>query len=249
MMNDITPIGDILNPFLERIRNFEITPEMEARQLEIQREDEARQLREAKEAEERRIDKIRIPKRYRRLSLDEYPVRSEVQESVVQYLRGYINRDLSDMENLIIHGYPGTGKTHMMCAFLQWCRKYRGEYWKLSSIMRRVKGNFSSQEETEEHFLKRLSEIPILVIDEVGRAGGTAYESSFMFDLLDNRYDNLLPTILVSNLPVEGETSMTSYLGISVMDRINENSLDIPCEWGNYRDHAEITIRTRMEDE
>jgi DNA replication protein DnaC len=57
-----------------------------------------------------------------------------------------------------------------------------------------------------------------------------------MFDLMDDRYDNCLPTILVSNLPVTGRPSMTSYLGISVMDRVNENSLDISCEWSNYRD-------------
>jgi DNA replication protein DnaC len=75
------------------------------------------------------------------------------------------------------------------------------------------------------------------------------FEGNSIFDLLDDRYSNMLPTILISNLPVEsedGKQSITSYLGIAVMDRINENSLDIPCIWGNYRDHAEIIIREKV---
>jgi DNA replication protein DnaC len=109
-------------------------------------------------------------------------------------------------------------------------------------------GNSPNGEETQLHFLKRLSEVPILAIDEIGRHGDSDFVGRFIFDLLDDRYDNMLPTILISNLPVDGEPSMTSYLGISVMDRINENSLDIPCEWGNYREHVDIVIRTRIED-
>jgi DNA replication protein DnaC len=240
MNGEAKSAGSIMNVFLEHFKNFEMTPEMKERELEIQRRKEENRQREAKEAEKRRFEMMRIPQRYRGLTLDNYPVATRKQEDVVQFLREYPSRKLAEMENLVLYGIPGTGKTHMICAFLQWQRLWNAEYWKLSDIMRSVKDGYSSHgEETELRFIKRLSKVPILAIDEVGRQGGTTFESSFMFDLIDDRYDNLLPTILVSNLPVEGELSITSYLGISVMDRVNENSLNIPCEWGNYRDHEE----------
>jgi DNA replication protein DnaC len=228
--------GDVMSDWMERMKNYQPTPEEIAREERIRREEAEEKHRAELRAVEKRLIQMRIPIRYQGLTLENYPVRYPAHEKVIQFLLTWADRETSDMENLIIHGSPGTGKTHMICAFLQWCHKYRAEYWKLSDIIRTVKDGYSSHgEETELHFIKRLAEIPILAIDEIGRQGGTAFEGNFMFDLLDDRYDNLLPTILVSNLPVEGNPSMTSYLGISVMDRINENSLDIPCEWGNYR--------------
>ncbi|MDR3061269.1 MAG: ATP-binding protein [Dysgonamonadaceae bacterium] len=240
--------GDVFENLMERFKNYQPTPEDIAWEEALQKEETEKNRRAALEAEENRIMRMRIPLRYHGLTLDNYQTSYKAHEDVIKFLRTWANRETSDMENLIIHGPPGTGKTHMVCAFLQWCHRYRTEYWKLSDIIRTVKNNFypyKDDGETELHFIKRLADIPILVIDEIGRQGGTAFEGSFMFDLLDDRYDNLLPTILISNLPVEGEPSMTSYLGISVMDRINENSLDIPCEWGNYREHDDVVDRTR----
>ncbi|MDR2095753.1 MAG: ATP-binding protein [Treponema sp.] len=245
-MSDISavPIGRVSSNWLEEIKNYQLTPEDE--EIIKWREKEIKAMRqiENEEQEKTRLINMRIPLRYCGLSLDNYTVASAEQEKVVEFLREYGKRDFKSMENLVIHGPPGTGKTHMICAFIQGCKMKEAQYWKLSDIMRTIRDSYSPRsEESELQFLKRLSQIPILVIDEIGRQTGTKFEGNSIFDLLDDRYDNMLPTILISNLPLEGEESMATYLGRSVMDRINENSLDIPCFWCNYRDHAEITIR------
>jgi DNA replication protein DnaC len=242
---NIKKVGDIFPGLLERLKETMETPEHEA----LLREQEARDAERRQEEEKRRrknlLERRRIPLRYQGLSLDNYPVSTGKQAKVVCFLKNYGKKAPKERENLIIHGAPGTGKTHMICAFIQ-DSEWAAEYWKLSDIMRNVKNCFSPKvEETELKFLERLARVPVLAIDEIGRTGGTVFEGSFMFDLLDDRYDNLLPTILISNLPAVGEPSMTSYLGIAVMDRINENSLDIVCEWANYREHAEAQIVTR----
>jgi DNA replication protein DnaC len=254
-MDNVTPFESVaqIKNRIEQLKNHQPTPE----QLKIikQREEEekCKELIAAREREEIRLDYMRIPKRYRGLSLDHYPVASAEQKKVVAFLREYADRPLDEMENLIIRGPLGTGKTHMICAFIQWYRKEKAQYWKLSDIMRTVRDGYypyRDEKETELRFIERLATVPILVIDEIGRQTGSQFEGGFIFDVVDGRYGNLLPTIIVSNLPVdaeEGEPSMTSYLGISVMNRINENSLDISCNWGNYRDHAEIVIRTRVD--
>jgi DNA replication protein DnaC len=199
-------------------------------------------------AAQARLDMMRIPKRYRGYSLETYQVGNARHKQVIDFLCDYTKKNVEKMESLLIHGEKGTGKTQMICALLQTQRQAKAQYWKLSSIMRRVKCSFGPRARfSEEGFLRHLTRLPILVIDEIGRQSGHDYEAGFMFDLIDDRYDNMLPTILVSNLPMEGEESMTSYLGASVMDRINESSFEIPCEWQNYRIHADVVFHTKME--
>jgi DNA replication protein DnaC len=246
------PVGKLVVDWIERFKNYQPTPEEMEIMKQREEEEKRRKLIEKRKLEVARLISLRIPLRYQGLSLENYSVASTEQGKVVAFLREYASRSLREMENLIIHGPPGTGKTHMICAFIQGFPSGKAQYWKLSDIMRTIKDSYSPNGEgTELSFLKQLSRVPVLVIDEIGRQAGSNFEGGTMFDLLDDRYDNLLPTILISNLPVEGkkpgEPSMTSYLGISVMDRINEHSLDIPCMWGNYRDHAEITIRERIQ--
>ena len=236
--NSVMPTDDVFRRFFENIKSYQETPEYKARRLKLEEQEAGRRREAERLRDERRLDRMRIPERYRGLSLEAYTVSSAKQRKVVEYLREYGRRDTRGMENLIIRGPLGTGKTRMVCALIQDCRA-EARYWKLSDVMRTVKDGFSGGKETELRLIKRLAAVPVLVIDEIGRQGGTAFEGGFMFDLLDDRYGNLLPTILVSNLPVTGDPGITSYLGISAMDRINENSLDIPCEWGSYRGRAD----------
>jgi DNA replication protein DnaC len=174
MMNENSslakPIGNVMERFVETMKNFKPSPEMEAIILEREQAEARRQEAADRSREELRLDYMRIPKRYRGLSLESYTVSSVKQKKVIAFLQEYGKRKVRDMENLIIHGAPGTGKTHMICAFLQGCRDIEARYWKLSDIMRTVKDSYSpGAEDTELRFIKRLAEVPILVIDEIGR--------------------------------------------------------------------------------
>jgi DNA replication protein DnaC len=197
------------------------------------------------DCEKRRIDELLRQKaeellgkgisvRYHDANIDEYPVKDERQKKVIEFFREYVKKPARQMENLIIFGPKGTGKTHMVCALVR-SIKFAKRY-KLLDIVTRVKNSYSrSSEETELDIISELSNASVLVIDEVGRQGGTQFEGNLMFQIIDTRYENLLPTILVSNLPVTGDISITSYLGATTMDRINENAFEIACEWTSYR--------------
>jgi DNA replication protein DnaC len=110
-------------------------------------------------------------------------------------------------------------------------------YWKLSDVIRRVKCSFSpTARESEEDILRELAGVKILALDEVGRGNGRDFEANLIFDLIDMRYSSRLPTILCSNLPPSGgENSMAAYIGDTAIDRINENAVNIFCDWENYR--------------
>ena len=138
------------------------------------------------------------------------------------------------MKNLIIHGDIGTGKTYLLCVMAQ--TRNDTQYWRFSDIIRRVKDTFApGATETESKVLNELSRVGVLIIDEIGRQNGSVFEGNFIFDLIDNRYNNCLPTVLCSNLPVNGNPSITTYIGAAAMDRINENSAEVMCNWHNFR--------------
>jgi DNA replication protein DnaC len=109
-------------------------------------------------------------------------------------------------------------------------------YCRLLDLLRRFRVSYSKNGgETEQDILNEAGGYSLLILDEIGRQCGSAFEYNTIFDIIDTRYNNRLPTILCSNFPVAGEQSITSFLGIAAMDRLNENSVEILCKWENYR--------------
>jgi DNA replication protein DnaC len=172
-----------------------------------------------------------IPERYRQETFDTYTCTTERQRRVVQYLREYRGD-----KNIILYGNPGTGKTHLLWALIKVNRE--AQYWRFCDIIRRVRCSFApTAHESEDEILHELSEVKILVIDEV-RQTKSQFETNLIFDLIDMRYSNYRVTILCSNLPLfgkEGEASITGSIGETTMDRINEHAIQIYCDWANYR--------------
>lgn len=192
------------------------------------------ETKQQSELHEQNLITKNVPDRYRESTLKNYVCETQEQKNLVQFLADHIRSP--KRRNLIIHGKKGTGKTHLMWAVVKAIPGAR--LYKMSAIIRRVKVTFgcAAAKETEPEILAELSKVPLLVIDEVGRQGGTVFESNFIFDLLDDRYNNKLATDFISNLEVDGPLSISSFIGEAAMDRINQNSVDIPCDWDNWRE-------------
>lgn len=67
--------------------------------------------------------------------------------------------------------------------------------------------------------LAQLSRVWLLVIDELQEAFGTAWEDKQLVRLLDKRYGEMQPTLLIANLRPE---AMVKALGASIVDRMME---------------------------
>lgn len=72
----------------------------------------------------------------------------------------------------------------------------------------------------------------LLVIDEFQERGETEWESRIMSNLVDRRYADEKPTILIANLSRE---DMAKALSDSIRDRIRENGKAIIFGWESYR--------------
>jgi DNA replication protein DnaC len=76
------------------------------------------------------------------------------------------------------------------------------------------------------------------VLDEVGVQYGTDAEKQIAFEIINTRYENLRPTIIISNL---NAAELTTFIGERVMDRLKENGgrllvFDWPSHRGTVRD-------------
>jgi len=88
---------------------------------------------------------------------------------------------------------------------------------------------------SESAVLAEYGSIDLLVIDELGVQYGTDGEQTVLFDVLDRRYRDMRPTILLTNQDTAGASE---YLGARTWDRLRETSRWVPFAWESYRPEA-----------
>jgi DNA replication protein DnaC len=124
--------------------------------------------------------------------------------------------------NLIMIGKVGTGKTLLASAIIESLSfKYSCRLIKFSEIMRNIRASYQKDAGfTDDDVIKAYSSSKLLVIDEMGVQGGTDAERQAIFEIIDNRYQQMLPTVIISNLDMEG---LKAVMGERVVDRLRED--------------------------
>src|SRR5260363_145927 len=97
-------------------------------------------------------------------------------------------------------------------------RRVRDTWWRFS-------------EYSETQTLMLFSTLDRLVLDEVGAQYGTDSEADILFDVLNRRYRDVRPTILLTNL---GKAGMKVFLGERRFDRLREGGIWVPFDWERY---------------
>jgi DNA replication protein DnaC len=111
--------------------------------------------------------------------------------------------------NLFLCGESGTGKTHLAMCLV----KEGAVYKKLLQIFREVKADFSKEQDIVDWY----GSVKLLILDEVGRQGFTPFEKTLFWDIIDTRWNNLLPTTLITNL---NEKEFSQEYGTAIVDRL-----------------------------
>lgn len=185
--------------------------------------------REQKEKQSRINDNLKranIPPRFAGKSLLSY-IREEGDAEALnecsRYAEGFAKHRMEG-RSLVLCGVMGTGKTHLACGIIRHVVTecgLRARYITAGAALRMVKETYSKKsEQSESDVLFTLSDPDLLAIDEVGVQYGSEDEKRILFEIINARYEKMKPTIIISNLDVNGISEM---LGDRVVDRLREN--------------------------
>jgi len=179
-----------------------------------------------------------IPERFKDRTLESYVAKTSGQQKALAFATEYAeNFDLvlKEGRSAIFVGKVGTGKTHLAIGIaLSIMQQQRSALFvTVQRLIRRVKDSWHTKEETESQVVDVFASPDLLVLDEVGVQFGSEFEKQVLFDVLNTRYENRKPSILLSNIPKE---QLSDYLGERVTDRLRENGGKvIGFDWESYR--------------
>jgi len=213
-------------------------PACEEARLAAQRQADAIAKAEAMRAQlEGMLSEAAIPARFIGRTLENFHASSPAQRVALQAAKDFTeNFDVAVKRGngLIFSGLPGTGKSHLATAVLQAIMPaHCGLYVTCIGLIRAVRATWRrDSERSEKEVLDLFCGVPLLVLDEIGVQYGTDGEQTILFDVLDRRYRDLKPSILLTN---QDKAGFKQYIGERVFDRLTETSKWVAFDWQSYR--------------
>ncbi len=166
--------------------------------------------------------------RYKKVSFDDWvaktPNQIEVKQSAI--------KAAGENKNIIMVGNCGTGKTMLSHCITNSFKT--GIVATASKIGRVFRDNMNHNKVPEQEIIDALTkDCEYLIIDEIGVYQLTDYEYRMINEIIDIRYNLVLPTGLVTNLDLKG---LKSVIGERVIDRLKgDGGMLAPFTWNSLR--------------
>lgn len=137
----------------------------------------------------------------------------------------------------------GNGKTHLACAILlEYISKTHnmGIFIPAVDMLLLLRGSFdSSASDKETELIEKWSKCGMLVIDDLGSEKTSEYAMQVIYQVVNRRYVNMLPTIITTNASSE---DIGARNGNRVLSRIS-SGLIILIEGGDLRAKSRVVVK------
>lgn len=179
--------------------------------------------------------------RFEGCTFDNYRTDTEAQRTALETCRAYADGFADVVQtgrSLILRGNPGTGKNHLATAIT---RRVMEAGWSVLNVtayelIGRIRETWRDRSESEADVTARFGTADLLIIDEVGRQHGTDSERIQLFNVIDQRYRAMRPTVVISNCTPSG---IREFLGDATYDRLREGGGQlVNFDWVSYRAQA-----------
>ena len=185
-------------------------------------------------------DSAKIPKRFAEKTFGDFVVSSPAQQVALDACTEYVDnfsKHKREGRCMLLLGKVGTGKTHLAttaasCLINE--HMVKAIYRTVGSVIGDIKATFSDKSgSSEAHIMRVLVGADLLVLDEVGATKQSEFELATLFSIINGRYEQGRPMIIVSNLsPAE----LNDALGVRCVDRIRENGcIGVAFTWESQR--------------
>lgn len=127
-------------------------------------------------------------------------------------------KEIKDGDGYWFVGAVGTGKTWQAVATL---KKFvlnmqgTGLFVTVPDLLEEIRRGYNDRQQGD--FLDRVCSIGLLVLDDLGVEKQTEWVSEKLYQIINGRYNSVLPTIVTSNLSVE---SIEELLGQRLVSRL-----------------------------
>lgn len=134
--------------------------------------------------------------------------------------------------SLMLMGGVGSGKTHLAAAIANTLidRGIPVLFGTYSEQLEKIKEEYD-QTGQKKH-LSMMKNTPMLVLDDIGKERKTAWTQQILFDVVNYRYEHLLPIIITTNFDADG---LANHCEEAVWSRLYEMSSAVITSGKDYR--------------
>lgn len=148
---------------------------------------------------------------------------------------------------LYIEGTNGTGKTHLAAAIaLQLINEGVPVICKTSTdLLMDIKKAFDHEYVKEHEVIDVYKKVDLLIIDDLGKEQCSDWSMSMLYSILNDRYEDMKPTIVTTNYNADGLANALTPKGfdntkiIAIISRLRETSTVMTMAWEDIRGREE----------
>jgi DNA replication protein DnaC len=165
-----------------------------------------------------------VPARFREARFSNFTCFNEKQKSVVEFIK--------QGTSAVIYGSNGVGKTHLAFAscFHQIEQGKTAGYVLAFDFFNEIRKSFGDY--TTNSIINEYKHYDYLVIDEIDKTQGTPMEFTYLYSLINKRYNEMKSTVLITNAK---PADFAAIIGQSALDRVASEGKVIDLTGDNYR--------------